>query len=147
MQGCKNDWIGTGRILATILFFWSIQRLGGVGTVKEMSVTYWRGRGTHRSRSYYAFSLVHTRPRAYAWHVYASLPAFPLSPSVSARIHLRFLVGVHADCVSTLTVRRSTSIKGYMSCMLLKSGRTELFNELIQRDGFFICDCRYFLYH
>lgn len=39
-------------------------------------------------------SVVHTRARAYAWHVHAWLTAFGTLPPISARIHLWFLVGV-----------------------------------------------------
>jgi len=54
-------------------------------------------------------SVVHTRARAYAWHVHAWLPAFRILPPYRLAFISDSLLGCR-DCVSTLTVRSRTSI-------------------------------------
>lgn len=93
--------------------FLAIQGRVNWNRTAETSVAYCRGCGTPSSESLSQFALclsvVHTRARAYAWHVYAWLPAFGTLPPYRLAFISDSLLGCR-DCVSTLTVRNRTSI-------------------------------------
>lgn len=100
----------------TLYLGWTVISLAIQGRVnwnraEETSVAYCRGCGTSESLSPFALclSVVHTRARAYAWHVHAWLPAFGTLPPYRLAFISDSLLGCR-DCVSTLTVRSRTSI-------------------------------------